>query len=299
MTEKKFSTPKVEMFSDVRPDICIYHGGCDDGFTAAWAVWKVWQDVQFVPHGYSKCKIPDEELKDKYIVMVDFSFKRDELKRIAALASQVVIIDHHKTAMEDLREPIADNVWVIFDMDHSGGYLTWEFYHSVEWGVPPIVRYTEDRDLWIKKLPCSEFISRYTATVEKDFQRWTNYNKELDDDSMFQVIAEIGQNYDDYFKFLAKEFVRNAFDATIKGVKCKVVNVPYQFASDVGNMLAGPDNIGVTFLAFKDSFLFSLRSTQEGPDASAVAIQFGGGGHRNACGFPSKTFDVFDHEKPE
>ena len=29
----------------MKPDICIYHGGCDDGFGAAWAVWKRWPDA--------------------------------------------------------------------------------------------------------------------------------------------------------------------------------------------------------------------------------------------------------------
>lgn len=33
--------------------MCIYHGNCADGFTAAWAVWKALGDrVEFVPGVY-------------------------------------------------------------------------------------------------------------------------------------------------------------------------------------------------------------------------------------------------------
>ena len=31
----------------MKPDICIYHGNCADGFTAAWAVWEVFPDIHF------------------------------------------------------------------------------------------------------------------------------------------------------------------------------------------------------------------------------------------------------------
>ena len=38
-----------------KPDICIYHGGCMDGFGAAWAIWRRWGDaVRYVPGTYGK-----------------------------------------------------------------------------------------------------------------------------------------------------------------------------------------------------------------------------------------------------
>lgn len=54
----------------MKPDICIYHGGCADGFTAAWAVWKRWPDVEFVAgiHGD-----PPPDVTGKHVLIVDFS----------------------------------------------------------------------------------------------------------------------------------------------------------------------------------------------------------------------------------
>lgn len=40
------------------PDVCIYHGGCDDGFGAAWAIWRRWPKCEFVPGYYGQAQ-PD------------------------------------------------------------------------------------------------------------------------------------------------------------------------------------------------------------------------------------------------
>lgn len=39
--------------------LCIYHGGCDDGFAAAWCVRKaLGDDVEFYPGVYQKHAYP-------------------------------------------------------------------------------------------------------------------------------------------------------------------------------------------------------------------------------------------------
>ena len=80
--------------------LCIYHGNCADGFGAAWVVRKaLGDDVEFFP-GVYQSEPPDVTGRD--VVMVDFSYKRDVLLDMAAEADSIVIIDHHKTAQEDL-----------------------------------------------------------------------------------------------------------------------------------------------------------------------------------------------------
>src|SRR5262245_51371897 len=84
-----------------KPDICIFHGGCDDGFGAAWAVWKKWgQEVHYVPATYGKplnC-----EVRGKRVLMVDFSFKRPEMEALDRIVHTMVVLDHHKTAEQEL-----------------------------------------------------------------------------------------------------------------------------------------------------------------------------------------------------
>ena len=41
------------------PDVCIYHSPCQDGFGAAWAVWRRYGDaVRYVP-GVHGADVPD------------------------------------------------------------------------------------------------------------------------------------------------------------------------------------------------------------------------------------------------
>lgn len=131
-----------------KPDVCIYHGNCDDGFGAAYAVWKRWGDgVVFEPAAYGKplkC-----EVRGKHVLMVDFSFKRPEMERIDQIVATMVVLDHHKTAEAELQPWIAPDwnmanaardvgIWIAqlmntagtmahFDMNKSGARLAWEF----------------------------------------------------------------------------------------------------------------------------------------------------------------------------
>jgi len=83
-----------------KPDLCIYHGGCDDGFGAAWAISKRWPDCEFVPGYYGK-PLPDVSGRD--VLFVDFSAKIEWIWENSFKSRSMVIIDHHKTAQADLQ----------------------------------------------------------------------------------------------------------------------------------------------------------------------------------------------------
>jgi len=71
----------------------------------------------------------------------------------------------------------------------------------------------------------------------------------------------------------------------IGGHKIPVANVPYQFASDAGNVLCKGHSFAGTYYDTETERVFSLRSHPDGEDVSKIALQYGGGGHRNASGF--------------
>ena len=80
--------------------LCIYHGNCADGFGAAWVVRKaLGANVEFVPGVYGQ-EPPDVAGKD--VVLVDFSYKYDVLAELAWRAKSIIVLDHHKSAAEDL-----------------------------------------------------------------------------------------------------------------------------------------------------------------------------------------------------
>jgi nanoRNase/pAp phosphatase (c-di-AMP/oligoRNAs hydrolase) len=77
----------------------LYHGGCFDGFCAAW-VWKcAFPDYEFVPVAHG-CPPPD--VKGRAVVIADFSYKRDVMKQLYADAQRVTVLDHHVSAEKEL-----------------------------------------------------------------------------------------------------------------------------------------------------------------------------------------------------
>jgi oligoribonuclease NrnB/cAMP/cGMP phosphodiesterase (DHH superfamily) len=129
--------------------LCIYHGNCADGFGAAWVVRKaLGEQVEFFPGVYQQ-EPPDVTGWD--VILVDFSYKRAVIEKMLELAASITIIDHHKTAIEDLREftTLVDGRQIncIFDTSHSGAMLAWlHFFPGQE--PPALIRHIEDRDLW-------------------------------------------------------------------------------------------------------------------------------------------------------
>lgn len=144
--------------------LCIYHADCADGLGAAWVVHKaLGPEVEFVAAKYGQ-EPPSCAGRD--VLIVDFSYPLSVLRAMAAEARSVLVLDHHKTAQEDLHEiPRQDLSWqswleynadgdknkanlaAIFDLDRSGAGIAWDYLSGVALR-PRIINLIEDRDLW-------------------------------------------------------------------------------------------------------------------------------------------------------
>jgi len=163
-------------------NIVIYHKNCSDGFGSALAAWTVLGDTA-VYHAASHGSEPPD-VTGKNVIICDFSYKYDVLEQMIEKAENLIIIDHHKTAQEDL-EKIPD-VNKIFNMNHSGAYLTWKYFHPNE-DVPKLILHIEDRDIWTFNLPDTKpFFSRF-KDVPMTFKKYSKY---LDPDALASIISE-------------------------------------------------------------------------------------------------------------
>src|SRR5262245_66264900 len=86
-----------------KPDICIHHFPCPDGFAAAWIMQRKWPDVVAVGTTYGE-PVPNVEMSGKNLLIADFSYNPQILSQLAGRASAIVVLDHHKTADADLRD---------------------------------------------------------------------------------------------------------------------------------------------------------------------------------------------------
>jgi hypothetical protein len=158
----------------------IYHGpGCADGFCAAWiAHRRLGDDAAYLPAQYGDAP-PDISGQD--VLILDFSYPREVLLTLAARNNRVVVLDHHKTAQQDLADLGGEKLLVRFDMGKSGGRLTWEHFYPDE-PAPWLVEYTEARDLWTFHLPFSREISAAIGSYPMDFTIWNALEEALSND---------------------------------------------------------------------------------------------------------------------
>lgn len=281
--------------------LCIYHGGCDDGFGAAWAVRKaLGPEVEFHPGVYQK---PPPDVTGRDVILVDFSYKRPVLLEMMSAARSILILDHHKTAADDLagfQKPFGigwrrhlDNVYqdqcegvqphpyVWFDMERSGAGMAWDFFHG-ETKRPLFINYIEDRDLWRKTLPDGDAFTMALRSYPHDFAVWDRLS--------VPTLIEEGNAILRYYRLRVEDLKRGAYLSSIDRSPCYVANAPYSFASEVAGEIAewpGAAFGACYFEVEKGRVQYSLRSRGEF-DVSAIAKQFGGGGHRNAAGFTTE-----------
>lgn len=286
--------------------LCIYHGGCADGFTAAWAVWRALGEIDFHPGVYGA---PPPDVTGRDVIMVDFSYKRPVIEAMAATCRTLLILDHHKTAEADLVGFPApyEHSWhghmhsvfhdhdnggrchntprVIFDMRRSGAQIAWDFFHGAPHGHrPALVDYVADRDLWLFALPKSREMSAWLYSYPFDFATWEFCGAEmhLQFDRVVSEGAAILRQHDKNVATLIRNTRRRM---VIGGQSVLVANVPHFMASDAGHALAEGEAFSATYYDRDGARVFSLRSRDGGADVAAIAALYGGGGHEHAAGF--------------
>lgn len=269
--------------------LCIYHANCTDGFAAAWAVRKHFGDgnVDFHAGRYGE---PPPDVTGRRVIIVDFSYKRDVLLTMMEQAHGLIILDHHKSAQEDLHG-LGLGAFSRFDMNKSGAMLAWEYFHPGD--TPPLLfDYIQDRDLWQFKLPSTREVTAALFSYPFDFTIWDGL-----------IACGIPRLINEGIALVRNQRANlDAFHGALPRMiqfghhRIPVANVPWMFASDLGGELANGHPFAATYFDDSKGRKFSLRSTPEGIDVSQVAAAFGGGGHRNAAGFTLTREEAIDFE---
>lgn len=261
---------------------CVYHADCMDGFTAAWVVHKKFGTGVRLHEGRYGEK-PSEAVSKSHceiLLLVDFSYDLETMKELQKWYSKIVIIDHHKTAIEALKDFSAIKV---FDIERSGAGLAWDTLFAPE-SRPDIVRYVEDRDLWRFALPGSKAVNAAYSMYSKTFPMWDVLAKK----PWHDLVVE-GYVVETVNDMCLDALVKLAQPGNVGGYGVPVVNAPPMFASELGNRLSKGEQFAAIYWHEGDEVHFSLRSRDGGLDVSEVAKRFGGGGHKHAAGFKVKA----------
>ncbi len=266
--------------------LCIYHAFCADGFGAAWVVRRELGDVEFFGASYGQ-EPPDVTGRD--VIMVDFSYKRPVIEKMRRTAASILILDHHKTAQEDLRGlPTPDDqyfrenmgVAALFDTDRSGAGITWDYFNPGQ-PRPPLIDRLEDRDLWRFKFSDTRAVQANVFSYPYEFDVWDRLMQT--DLSVLRIEGEAIERK--HHKDVAELVGASQRTMVIGGHTVPVANLPYTLTSDAGHLMCQGQPFAACYIDTPKGRTFSLRSTDAGVDVSEIAKAYGGGGHRNAAGF--------------
>ena len=250
------------------PTVVLYHADCADGFGAAWALWKKYPAARYVAvkHGQP----PPEGLDGAHVVMVDFSYRREVIERLAHSAASFLILDHHVTAQATL----AGLPYAYFDVKKSGAVLAWEWAHAEP--VPWLLQYVQDKDLWEWRLPHSREMNAALASYPFDFHVWEGLTRDVLEVEGRAILRREHSLIDK----IVEESVLVEFEReTVPAVYSPVM------ASQIGERLCQDFPFCIIWHERDGLRYFSLRSKPGTADVSAIASRYGGGGHVNAAGF--------------
>lgn len=256
-------------------DCVIYHADCTDGFGAAYSAWKQLGNRA----EYHPCKhgTPPPNVEGKNVVILDFSFNNATTKALISEAKNLLVIDHHKSAMVELHD-ISNTR---FDMTKSGAMLAWEFFHPGK-EPPKFIQYIQDRDLWKWELPYSKEFSAAFDMIPFEFEEFEKF----EDDSVFDDAVKRGSYILAYSKTVVKKVCEKAQPRKFEGKQVLVVNASH-WMSEIGARLAPDCDFALIWYWDHDAkhTKVSLRAFHETVDVSEISKKFGGGGHKKAGGF--------------
>lgn len=272
--------------------LVIYHGNCADGFSAAWCFHhKDPTGHDFHPGVYQK---PPPSVAGRDVYLVDFSYKRAVVEQMLEQARSVTLIDHHVTAIDDLR-PLAEememtnnngrgvNFGWFCDLNRSGATLAWDYLFPDE-PRPLLLGHIEDRDLWRFKLAGTREIQSYVFSHEYSFELWDKLMS-ADQVELLKMTAAGAAIERKHHKDVAELVSVCKRRMVIGGYDVPVASLPYTLVSDAAHAMAEGEPFAACYWDTKDGRTFGLRASENGVNVSDVAKHYGGGGHAKAAGF--------------
>ncbi|MBC8737338.1 hypothetical protein F6X40_11040 [Paraburkholderia sp. UCT31] len=264
--------------------LVIYHAGrCIDGFTAAWAAWLKFRDcAEYVAANYDDAP-PDVTGREVYIL--DFSYSAAVLHAMGAVATSLVVLDHHKGAEEAVRSIAGGH----YDAHRSGARLAWDHFHGVGARRPVLIDLVEDEDLYLFKDTRTRAVMARLRAGEHTFERWSDFAGEVEYAKCQPV--ESTETADaarlTLLESLHKESLEQRYPVMLAGIKGLACNAPRAFRNEIGSALAAESGtFGLVWYTGGAEIFASVRGVQgNGCDCIQIAKRYGGSGHESASGF--------------
>ena len=264
-------------------------------------------EVIFVSYGKEQEAISKANIDSKTTVYcVDFAFNRELTLELCKHAKLVYVLDHHKTAQENLHDLKAHyNFYFIYDVEKSGASIVRDYckqhldlYSRINFKqkeiLNKVVNMVEDRDLWLFKLPMTkefaEYIFAYMQPNNIDKMSIILFKYSFDNLKEICKLGETIMNYkDNIIEKKLKSYVPVYFH--VDNTKLLIINETQpDLVSQLGNELCKKYNVPVCLYNISGSndgaisVALSFRSMDHLEPVDSIARLFSGGGHSCASG---------------
>ena len=270
--------------------IVFYHKNCRDGLASAWVAWKKFKNkAEYIALNY---QVPfDYNIKKKKIYFLDVCPNRKILGKLKKNGCEIVIIDHHLSAKNNLDLVSPGSFTMRLDMKHSASVLTWKYFFPQK-KVPKILLYIEEMDLWNFKKRFSREIVASISLSQFDPKEWNRWSYDIEDNKKRKKYILAGKEIVKHEDEMIKEIVQDAKKIKMGKIKTLVVNSSV-LISQIGDVLVKQlPPMAIIWFESGDLKRISLRSNGK-VDVSKIAEKYGGGGHKCAAGFAIKSTDSF------
>lgn len=293
----------------------LYHkdpvkGFCLDGLGARYAAYTRFENrAHYIPVIYNTpFPLSDTLIEGSEIYILDFSYSREILEHVNSLAKKLVVLDHHKTAKDALK----DLDYAEFDMWSSGCVMAWRYFNPGK-SCPQILEHICENDLRRYKLPYTREIIH--GLIYK-LNEVSNDRKRVDIiESYVYRVSELhkARNMTELYEIgkIIRSAVSNRHKEIIGQDKVAICHFQghrvglyncNQDVSEMGEAICDSAVLNVDFAMLysvvandrpnhnsRHDVVFELRSKkhEEGTniDVGEIAKSMGGGGHENAAGF--------------
>lgn len=270
-------------------DCVVYHNPCADGSGAALSAWTFLGDKAiYVPRTYHK-EFDATKVHGKNVVVLDASFKKDELQQLRALAHKIMILDHHDSAMKDL----AGEPGCFFTMEHSGAVLSWHYFHGLDQPAPSLLRLIEDRDLWRWQERDSSEPLFYALQERASNGNFKTYEPYLDDAKLEELVSHgrgliaANKHWCEQKAIFAEHRIFNLPGTSDEySVICMELDND-RLVSELAEYLYTKHQVDFVMLWCKTPsglYKISFRSNNPSVNVGDIATALGGGGHAQAAG---------------
>ncbi|KAG2385046.1 uncharacterized protein HKW66_Vig0121380 [Vigna angularis] len=315
----------------------LYHYPCPDGAFAALAAHlyfkatSLFSPLFFTNTVYNPIRVQDlplNEIGDLYLL--DFVGPDGFIEEVSTKVQRVIVLDHHKTALERLGndDSLGENVVKVIDMERSGATIAFDYFKDKLLSPDIAVKhssvldeferarqlflYVEDGDLWRWRLQNSKAFSSGLKDLNIEFDARKN-------PSLFDQLLSLDSNTIISRGMLSLSLKQKLIDDCLsKSYEIALGNGAFghclvrlmreltRILSELGHQLAIKSKEmklrGIGAVVYKvpelenDQLLkISLRS-EKNEDTTPITQEFGGGGHRNAGSF-MLTADKFEQWK--